>query len=222
MYYFYMDFFKWFDEALPKLEKRAVSIKKTIDYLETLPNPIFILETGCVRKINSFSGDGQSTIIFDKYTQYRGGGSKVFSVDIKKSNIELCKQLVSDNVYLEINDSVKFISNFSNLINQAHLSLLYLDSFDVDWKYPFESSAHHLKELTASIPYINYKTLVVVDDAPLNMLGYRDETNKIKVIQEPSIGGKGHLVHEYAIAVGAEVFFSHYQVGYKNLVKKPK
>ena len=77
-----MDFFKWFEEILPKLEKRSVSIKKIIDYLETLPNPIFILETGCVRKINSFSGDGQSTIIFDKYSQYRGGGSKVFSVDM--------------------------------------------------------------------------------------------------------------------------------------------
>ena len=50
-----MDFFKWFEEILPKLEKRSVSIKKIIDYLETLPNPIFILETGCVRKINCFS-----------------------------------------------------------------------------------------------------------------------------------------------------------------------
>ena len=215
-----MDFFKWFEEILPKLEKRSVSIKKIIDYLETLPNPIFILETGCVRKINSFSRDGQSTIIFDKYSQYRGGGSKVFSVDINKSNVELCRQLISNNVYLEANDSVKFISNFSNMINEQKLSLLYLDSFDVDWKYSFESSAHHLKELTAAIPFIDDKTLVVVDDAPLNMLGYRDEKNNIKVIKDPSIGGKGHLVHEYAMAVDAEMFFSHYQVGYKNLIKK--
>ena len=42
----------------------------------------------------------------------------------------------------------------------------------------------------------------------------------IKVIKDPSIGGKGHLVHEYAMAVDAEMFFSHYQVGYKNLIKK--
>ena len=52
------------------------------------------------------------------------------------------------------------------------------------------------------------------------MLGYRDEKNNIKVIKDPSIGGKGHLVHEYAMAVDAEMFFSHYQVGYKNLIKK--
>ena len=28
-----MNFFRWFEEVLPKLEKRAVSIKKIIDYI---------------------------------------------------------------------------------------------------------------------------------------------------------------------------------------------
>ena len=51
-----MDFHNWFKDILPKLDKRAVSIKKTIDYLETLPNPISILETGCLRKFNNFAG----------------------------------------------------------------------------------------------------------------------------------------------------------------------
>ena len=215
-----MDFHNWFKEILPKLDKREVSIKKTIDYLETLPEPILILETGCLRKINNFAGDGQSTLIFDNYTQYRGNGSKLFSVDISEDNVSLCKSIVSKDVYLENEDSIKFISNFQNkLKNHEKLSLLYLDSFDVNWDYPFESSAHHLKELTASIPYINNKTLVVVDDAPINLVGYRDENNNFKLIKETNIGGKGSLVHEYAKAVGAEIYFSHYQVAYKNLIK---
>ena len=27
--------------------------------------------------------------------------------------------------------------------------MFYLDSFDVDWRYPYPSAVHHLKELTA-------------------------------------------------------------------------
>lgn len=70
-----MSFKFWFDDVLKKLDKKAVSFKKIIKYLDTLPYPIIILETGCLRKIESFSGDGQSTLIFDKYTQSRGNNS---------------------------------------------------------------------------------------------------------------------------------------------------
>ena len=214
-----MSFKVWFDDVLSKLDKRAVSFKKIIKYLDTLPDPIIILETGCLRKIESFSGDGQSTLIFDKYTQSRGNNSKVYSVDINEQNVNLCKSIVSENVYLKTEDSINFISNFDNLLNNKQkLSLLYLDSFDVNWNYPLESSAHHLKELTASIPYIDKNTLVVVDDAPINLLGYRDESNNFKLIKETGIGGKGILVHEYAKSVNAEIFFSHYQVAYKNII----
>ena len=214
-----MNFFKWFEDILPKLEKRAVSMKKIIDYLETLPSPIFILETGCLRKVNNFAGDGQSTLIFDNYIRYRGKDSKIFSVDINELNVRTCKNIVSEYAHVECSDSIKFISNFNKLIKDNKLSLLYLDSFDVNWDYPLESSAHHLKELTASIPYISDETLVVVDDAPLSMIGYRDEDDNFKLTRQTKIGGKGYLVHEYAVSVEAEIYFSHYQVGYKKLIK---
>ena len=54
-----MNFKVWFNEVISKLDKRAVSFRKIIQYLDTLPDPIIILETGCLRKIDSFSGDGQ-------------------------------------------------------------------------------------------------------------------------------------------------------------------
>jgi len=214
-----MNFKIWFDDVLSKLDKRAISFEKIIKYLDTLPDPIIILETGCLRKIDSFSGDGQSTLIFDKYTQFRGNGSRVFSVDINEQNVNLCRSIVSDKVYLENDDSIRFISKFHNLVNKNQkISLLYLDSFDVNWDYPFESSAHHLKELAASMPYINKDTLIVVDDAPINLVGYRDSNNNFKLIKETGIGGKGILVHEYAKSVNAEIFFSHYQVAYKKII----
>ena len=51
------------------------------------------------------------------------------------------------------------------------------------------------------------------------MIGYRDEDNNFKLTRQTKIGGKGYLVHEYAVAVEAEIYFSHYQVGYKKLIK---
>ena len=215
-----MNFFDWFNNVLDKLDKRSVSIKKTIDFLETKKDPIIILETGCLRKIDSFMGDGQSTLIFDKYVQHRNDGSKVFSVDINPANVDICKSVVSERVHVEVEDSVRFISKMDRYLDKKEkISLLYLDSFDVNWLYPFESSAHHLKELTAAIPYINKDTLLVVDDAPIAMQGYRDEKNNFKLIKNASIGGKGYLIHEYAQSVGAEFYFSHYQIAYKNLTK---
>ena len=216
-----MNFFDWFEDVLEKLEKRSVSFKKVIDYLETQKDPIIILETGCLRKPDNFSGEGQSTLIFDKYIQHRNDGSRVYSVDINPTNVETCRSIVSKNVHIEVDDSVKFISNMDRYLNaNEKISLLYLDSFDVNFLYPFESSAHHLKELTASMPYINKNTLLVVDDAPLSMQGYRDENNNFKLIKNTTIGGKGYLIHEYAQSIGAEFFFSHYQLAYKNLTKQ--
>ena len=215
-----MNFFKWFETVLSKLDKRSISFKKIIDYLETQQGPLIILETGCLRKPESYSGDGQSTLIFDKYLQYRNDNSKLFSVDINPANVEICKGIVSNKVHIEAEDSVKFISKMDKYLkNNEKISLLYLDSFDVNWLYPFESSAHHLKELTASIPYINKNTLLVVDDAPISMQGYRDEKNNFKLIKNTTVGGKGYLIHEYAQSIGAEFYFSHYQLAYKNLIK---
>ena len=37
-----MNFFEWFEDVLEKLEKRSVSFKKVIDYLETQKDPIII------------------------------------------------------------------------------------------------------------------------------------------------------------------------------------
>jgi hypothetical protein len=46
------------------------------------------------------------------------------------------------------------------------------------------------------------------------------QEDKLKLIPtlEPYIGGKGALVHKYAISMGAKLYFSHYQsawVGFK-------
>ena len=220
-----LDFYKWFDSIANKLGNREISFRKIFKYLDSQPTPIIIVETGCLRVKDNFL-DGQSTLIFDKYTLSRGENSKVFTVDISKESTENCKKTVSNNVEITTEDSVRYLNNLSSnfLKNKTKVSMFYLDSFDVDWRYPHPSASHHLKELTAINRVLRPETLVVVDDSPANgNLSHTDDSSKgsWEVLQSPppSIGGKGFLVHEYASHVKANFLFSHYQAGWINFNK---
>jgi len=118
--------------------------------------------------------------------------------------------------------------------------MFYLDSFDIDWRYPYPSAAHHLKELTSINKILSKNTLVVVDDSPANAnvtnikddssnkksesLNYVKGSSNWRVLDPfpespsppPTIGGKGFLVHEFAVHVRAKLVFSHYQAAWNN------
>ena len=223
-----LDFYKWFNDIAPKLGQREVSFKKIFKYLDALPTPIIIVETGCLRDKDNFLLDGQSTLLFDKYTLSRGNNSKVYTVDISSKSTKVCKEAVSQNVEITTDDSVRYLNNISNnfLKNKTKVSMFYLDSFDVDWRYPYPAAAHHLKELTSITRLLHEDTLVVVDDSPAsgNLTQTENESNpswKILTLPSPppTIGGKGFLVHEYAAHVGAKLVFSHYQTAWNKFNK---
>ena len=116
-------------------------------------------------------------------------------------------------------------SSFRFLIISAILNRIfwrsYLDSFDLNWKSPEQSSQHHLKELVSIKKILKKETLIVVDDSPI--MGYLQQS-KIKkenlelikpgLVPGPTIAGKGNLVHEYAVHVGAKILFSNYQTAW--------
>ena len=214
------NFFNWFNNISSKLNNREISFRKIFKYLDSLPDPIIIVETGCLRTKDNFL-DGQSTLLFDKYTLTRGKDSKVYTVDINPNSTKVCKQVVSNNVEITTDDSVRYLNNLTNtfLKNKIKVSMFYLDSFDVDWRYTYPSAAHHLKELAAITRLLQKDTLVVVDDSPAfgNLTQADHESSptwKILDSPAPSIGGKGFLIHEYATHVGAKVVFSHYQTAW--------
>ena len=210
-------FYKWFDSISKKLGVRETSFKKIFKYLDSQPTPIIIVETGCLRKKDNFL-DGQSTLLFDKYTLARGENSKIYTVDINPESTKICKEVVSKNVEITTGDSVGYLNNISKkfLENKSKISMFYLDSFDLDWRNKFPSASLHMKELAAISKLLDKNTLVVVDDSPANANVEQDEKNPSnwKVISDPAppptIGGKGYLVHEYACHVGASLVFSHY------------
>jgi len=230
-----LDFYKWFNNISSKLNNREVSFRKIFKYLDSIPDPIIIVETGCLRVKDNFL-DGQSTLLFDKYVQARGKGAKVYTVDKSPNSTKICKEIVSDNVEITTDDSVRYLNNITKkfLRDKIRVSMFYLDSFDLDWRYPFPSASHHLKEVAAITKILEKDTLVVVDDSPATAsVAHNDEdisknkSEKLdyvkgklnwKVIDDPAppptIGGKGYLVHEYACHVGAKLIFSHYQAAW--------
>ena len=216
------EFYKWFDSISLKLGVRKNSFSQIFKYLDNMPDPIIIVETGCLRIKNNYS-DGQSTLLFDKYTQFRGKSSKVYTVDIDANATKVCSENVSENVSITTGDSVKYLNNLSKefIENKTDVALFYLDSFDCDWKSPEQSAQHHLKELVSIKKILNEQTLVVVDDSPI--IGYlqqskvkKDTLEHIKpgLVPGPTISGKGGLVHEYAVHTGAKILFSNYQTGW--------
>ena len=143
--------------------------------------------------------------------------------DINPVCTSVCKKVVSNNVQITTDDCIRYLNSLSNIFlkNKTKVTMFYLDSFDVDWRYPFPSAAHHLKELVAINRLLHKDTLVVVDDSPAvgNLSQNENEVNQPwKILSSPSplptIGGKGFLVHEYASHVGAKLVFSHYQAAW--------
>lgn len=214
------NFNEWFSKISNDLGPRKKSFTSIFKYLDNLPDPIIIVETGCLRIKDNFEGDGQSTLLFDKYTQYRKNGAKVFTVDIDPKATKVCSEAVSKDVSINTGDSVGYLNKLTNdfFEKKTSVSLFYLDSFDLDWRNPAPSSQHHLKEMVSIKKILKKETLVVVDDSPI--IGYLEINNgsnaliNSNIVPGPTISGKGNLVHEYAIHVGAKLLFSNYQSGW--------
>ena len=222
------EFYEWFEKLAPKLGHREISCRKIFNYLDNIAEPIVIVETGCLRDVDNFD-DGQSILLFDKYTLSRGNGSKVYTVDINAKATKVCKEAVSNNVEIVTDSSIRYLTYLSKnfLKTKTKVSMCYLDSFDIDWRYTHPAAAHHLKELTSIIRIIDHKTLVVVDDSPTtgNLTQTVEESNPAwRILSSPSppptVGGKGSLVHEYAMLSGAKLIFSHYQTAWNNFNKE--
>lgn len=104
-----------------------------------------------MRVKDNFSGDGQSTLLFDKYTQFRGNGYKVYTVDIDPEATKICSEVVSNDVTISTADSIGYLNDLTNKFydEKKEVSFFYLNSFDLDRNSPGSSCEHHLKEIVS-------------------------------------------------------------------------
>ncbi len=180
---------KFIEDYQYLLNKRFVTFYQIFDYLESLDKDYYsIVETGCVRDVNNYSGDGCSTLLFDRYLNHRNGILR--SVDINLETINNAKNFVSDKVILNCEDSVKYLYSL-----KLDIDLLYLDSFDLNWNNPHPSAFHHIKELLAISSNLKNGTLIVVDDNANNT-------------------GKGQYLADYMANIGKTTLFNDYQIGW--------
>ena len=124
---------------------------------ELLPEGCHIIETGTVRQIDNWEGDGQSTIVWDTLATNLGGTVTTIDID------PIGGQLVAE---LELQATTAIVGNSLDVIPTltGHADLLYLDSFDVDFENPLPAAAHHLSELMAALNLLAPGSLVAVDD----------------------------------------------------------
>jgi len=154
-----------------------------------------IFETGTTRVAGNWEGDGQSTVLFDKFVNFYDG--VVFSVDIDPRAIANARGLVSYKTQCVCGDSVRFLKSMADMTNsRCAADLVYLDSYDLDVDDPLPSMFHHIKELLA-LGSLASGTLVVVDD---NLVYNGKDT------------GKGKFVEEYFNNIGVKIIYRGYQM----------
>jgi len=214
----YVAFWEYFNGfAAPLLQHRAASFRMAFEHLEKLSRPACIVETGCVRNQGTFTGEGQSTVLFDKFSECVPG-TIVHSVDISSVSTSMCKSIVSSRIQVHTSDSVTFLRHqCAGLIKPySHIDLLYLDSFDVDVEKPHDSAMHHMKELLAVAPLVNTNTFMLVDDSPTSATFYID-AGQLKLVSPQRIGGKGKYIATYMEDIGARPIYQGYQAAWMGM-----
>ena len=139
---------------------RWAGFKTIAYYLLAKQGPVHIAETGCAREENNWSGDGQSTQVWNWIIQ-RTGGSAI-SFDINPKAVAYAKS-VAPLVDVQCIDSVQ---GLRLIPHPERLDFLYLDSYDVT--EGIESPTHHLAELASIYSRLPSGCLIAVDDCKFN------------------------------------------------------
>jgi hypothetical protein len=206
-------FWEWFDGyAAPRLAewrptRRDGSFRRMFEHLDKFNRPVRIVETGCIEEPDNFAGNGCSTILFDKYIETHPASTAMsFEIDAEKV-AQACK--LCPNVTVMHIDSVAGLKIIAG--PKIVVDLLYLDASAHDWSAETVSQVHHFNELMAIMPSLTDESMVAVDDS----MSLLDDYPQRKIL------GKGGLVAEYALSVGAEIEFCEYQVGFTRMTGPP-
>lgn len=198
-------------EYAGRLGIRADSFRRMFEILEGMSKTEYsIVETGCARTEGNWTGDGQSTLLFDRFVNYWQG--RVQTIDIDEDSCNRLRGQVSERVTINCSDSVSHLGRLGRG-GKLDIDLLYLDSFDLDWRNPHPSALHHLLELCAVMPLLARGTLVVVDDSP-RQWAVAVKNNKASLVQDCGVGGKGGYVAEFFSRIGCTPVIEGYQHGW--------
>jgi hypothetical protein len=193
---------KFYDDVRSRLGHRQSGFDYIFDYLKQRQNPL-IVETGCARQENNYEGDGQSSLMFDKYISEYGGD--FYTVDLAKESVQYCQSKVSNKTTVVESDSITYLKKLNQhfLDSKRKIDFLYLDSFDAPRDEPdvvYMSALHHLYELLTIAPSLSDGALIGVDD---------------NWIDNGKLAGKGQFVFDYMQKSGRPLCHDGYQLFWK-------
>lgn len=196
-------------EYAGKLGNRSDSFRRMFEILEATDKSRYtIVETGCAREEENWQGDGQSTILFDRFVNHHDG--IVLTVDIDGDACTRLRGRVSGKTTIITSDSVSYLDGLARS-SDLDVDLLYLDAHDLDLQNPHPSALHHLFELCAAMPLVASGTLIVVDDtvqALAVVLGMN------RVVGDLGIVGKGKYVADFFARIGCKPAVEGCQFGW--------
>jgi hypothetical protein len=193
---------KFYDDVRSRLGHRQSGFDYIFDFLKQRQNPL-IVETGCARQENNYEGDGQSSLMFDKYISEYGGD--FYTVDLAKESVQYCQSKVSNKTTVVESDSITYLKKLNQhfLDSKRKIDFLYLDSFDAPRDEPdvvYMSALHHLYELLTIAPSLSGGALIGVDD---------------NWIDNGKLAGKGQFVFDYMQKSGRPLCHDGYQLFWK-------
>jgi cephalosporin hydroxylase len=174
-------------------------------------SPSLIIETG-------MSAWGtNSSLLFDDYVCRYGG--TFYTVDIRLRPLMELRSAVSHQTRLSCNDSVRFLQKWVRSNPGRRANLVYLDSFDLNPRLPYESALHGIREFLAIRPALGKGSLLLVDDTPINPEAcppeWRQEAESF-LKEEGVMPGKGMLIVPYLDSSHSVTKLRHgYQVLYR-------
>ena len=198
-------------EYAEKLGLRGETFRSAFSILEAMEKSSYsIVETGCARTEGNWYGDGQSTILFDRFVNHWDGS--VRTVDINPESCAWLRGKVSGKVTVTCSDSVAYLRELVRS-DELDIDFLYLDSFDLDWRNPHPAALHHLHELCAIMPLLASGTLVMVDDTATSQARVRLKGQEM-VLHDFGVAGKGAYIAEFFAKIGCAPVIEGYQHGW--------
>lgn len=170
--------------------------------------PALIVETG------SSAWGTNSSLLFDSYVREFGG--VFWTVDIREEAASDLRQKLSEHSRAFVGDSVEFLDEFEFPDHFSRISLVYLDSYDLDLENPEPAMQHGLAEFNAVHPFLAKGSIMVVDDTPIEFSLLGDQAWE-HFRDDGFVPGKGALILRSPLIDQYDLLYHHY-----NLVLKKK
>jgi len=186
------------DEMIEQTGVRQTGFRLLVDDLLRRQWPT-VVETGCARQPGNWQGDGLSTLLWSAVPN-----AVVHTFDIDREAVDNCREMVKDcpRTSVWLRDGITGLVWLEDLHASrlaAGISLLYLDSMDVDMANPHEAARHTLFEFIAARGLLRPGSLVAVDD-------------NLRREDDGRVVGKGRYVADFMSRAGKTLIHDGYQM----------